>query len=310
MRETRVGISAGFSAYLIWGSFPFYFTLISIINPFEAVTWRVIATFVFSTLLATFLGKWGQIRRILSNPKTLGWFALSSVFLYINWQIFVIGVMSGHVIETSLGYFINPLVTILIGVVFRREVLTRLQWIAVGVATVGVLAVAIGYGKFPWIAISLALSFGLYGAVHKKVEAGIDGLTGLTVESFVALPIAAVQGVLVWKFLGIHTFDHNAGFVILVFFSGLLTAIPLILFGEAARRLPLSYIGFLQFLTPILSFLYGYFIAAEEMSATRWLGFVGVWIALVILITDMIIQIRRTPAGIEPSLNTEPIPLD
>lgn len=310
MRQTRVGLGMGFSAYLIWGAFPFYFGLIQAIDPLEAVTWRVLSTCAFSAVLVTLMRRWKHVKAIISDRRTLGWFALSSVLLFFNWQIFVIGVMTGHVIETALGYFINPLVTILIGVVFRKESLTRLQWIAVVIAAMGVLAVAIGYGKFPWISLSLALSFGFYGAVHKKVEAGIDGLSGLTVESFVSVPIALVQGALVWKYAGIHTFENSPGFITLVMLSGLITAIPLILFGEAARRLPLSYVGFLQFLTPIISFLYGFFVAGEEMSPTRWVGFIGVWVALLILITDMVIQIKRTPMGREPSLNTEPIPLD
>lgn len=310
MKQTRVGLGLGFTAYALWGAFPFYFTLIAAVSPFEAVVWRVTSTFAFCVILVSISKTWLQVRGILASPRLLGWFALSSVLLYINWQIFVAGVMFGHIIQTSLGYFINPLVTILIGVFIRKEKLTRMQWLAAMIAAVGIIAVAVGYGRFPWISIGLALSFGFYGAVHKHVGADIQGLTGLTVETFVAIPIALVQGIVIFQLVGFTAHTFGTGILVLVMLSGLITAIPLILFGEAARRLPLSYVGFLQFLTPILSFLYGYFIAGEEMSYTRWLGFVAVWIALTLLIFDMVRQIKQAPVGSKPSLNTEPIPLD
>lgn len=310
MNQTRTGLGLGLLAYGIWGAFPFYFTLMAVVGPFEAVVWRVASTFVFCMALITVTRRWLQVKSILGNPRLLGWFALSSILLFINWQIFIVGIMAGQVLETSLGYFINPLVTILIGVLIRKEKLTRLQWIAVAVAGLGVLAVAIGYGRFPWISITLALSFGFYGAVHKHVGHRVDGVTGLTVETFVAIPVAVVQGIIIFTAYGLTAHMHGPLVLTVVALSGVATAIPLILFGEAANRLPLSYIGFIQFLTPILSFLYGYFIAGEEMSATRWLGFATVWVALLILINDMVIQVRRTPRGKKPTLNTEPIPLD
>lgn len=310
MNQTRTGLLYGFSAYAIWGAFPFYFTLIAVISPFEAVSWRVLSTFVFCVLLVTATKKWFEVRSVLKNKKLVGWFAISSILLYANWQIYVIGVMSGHIIETSLGYFINPLVTILIGVFIRKEKLTRLQWVAVFIAALGVLGVAIGYGRFPWISLALALTFGFYGAVHKHIDAKISGLAGLTVETFVSAPIALAQGIIIYLTSGFMAYTFGLGIFTLVLMSGLITAVPLIFFGEATRRLPLSYVGFLQFLTPILGFLYGYFIAGEEMSAARWIGFVAVWIALAILITDMVLQIKKSPAGSKSSLNTEPIPLD
>lgn len=303
----RAGLGYGLGAYLLWGTFPFYFGLIAMVNPLEVVPWRVGATLVFCAILATLTRRWGQVVKILRTPKLLGWFALSAVLLYANWQIFVIGVMSGHVIETSLGYFINPLFTILIGVVVRGERLTRLQWIAVGIAAVGVVIAAVAYGTFPWIALGLAFTFGLYGAVHKHAGESVDGITGLTIETLTTAPIAAAQMALVASFAGLAAFTHGPGIMALVLFSGVMTGIPLILFGESARRLPLSYLGFLQFLTPILGFLYGYFVMHEDVSLGRWVGFIAVWIALVILIIDMVLQLRRSPGA---QLATGPIPLD
>lgn len=307
MNRFRAGLGYGFSAYLLWGAFPFYFGLIAMVSPLEVVPWRVSATLVFSALLVTVTSRWSQVVAILRKPRLLGWFALSSLMLYANWQIFVIGVMTGHVIETSLGYFINPLFTILIGVVVRKEKLSRLQWTAVGIAAIGVMIAAIAYGAFPWIAVGLAFTFGLYGAVHKHVGENIDGLTGLTVETLISVPVGIVQVIVVAAVAGLTAHTFGPGILFLVLGSGVVTAIPLILFGEAARRLPLSYLGFIQFLTPILGFLYGYLVMHEEVSLGRWIGFIAVWVALVLLIVDMVIQLRRSPGA---QLATGPIPLD
>lgn len=272
-----------------------YFGLIAVVNPLEVVPWRVGMTLLFCVLLVTLMRRWSQVMTILKTPRLLGWFSLSSLLLYINWQLFVIGVMTGNVIETALGYFINPLFTILIGVAVRGEKLTRPQWIAVGIATIGVVIAAVGYGSFPWIALGLAVSFGLYGAVHKHAGEAVDGVTGLTVETLVSVPIGIAQMIIVANIIGIGAFSHGPVIATLVLVSGVATAIPLILFGEASRRLPLSYLGFIQFLTPILGFLYGYFVMHEEVSVTRLIGFVAVWIALVILVSEMVAQLRRSP---------------
>lgn len=283
-----------------------YFGLIAAVNPLEVVPWRVCMTMLFCVLLVTLMRRWSQVMAILKTPRLLGWFSLSALLLYLNWQLFVIGVMTGNVIETALGYFINPLFTILIGVGVRGEKLTRPQWIAVGIAAAGVVTAAVGYGSFPWIAIGLAVSFGLYGAVHKHAGEAVDGVTGLTVETLVSVPIGIVQMIVVASMMGIGAFAHGPGVSTLVLLSGVATAIPLILFGEASRRLPLSYLGFIQFLTPILGFLYGYLVMHEEMSTTRWIGFVAVWIALVILISEMVTQLRRSPRA-EPGPISVPL---
>ncbi|GAA1328401.1 EamA family transporter RarD [Leucobacter albus] len=310
MKQTRAGLGYGLGAYLIWGAFPPFFTLIAVVNPFEVVSWRVMTTLLVCALIVTVTRRWSRVRAVLSSPKTFGMFVLSAILLYANWQIFVVGVVTGHVLETSLGYFINPLFTILFGVIFWRERLSRLQWIAVSVAGVGVLYSAIAYGRVPWIALGIALSFGLYGVVHQRIE-HVDGVTGLTVETLVSVPIGIVQLIVVASVAGLGAFSFGPLIAGLVLVSGLLTAVPLILFGEAARRLPLTYLGFLQFLTPILAFLFGYFVMGEELPLSRWVGFVGVWIALMFLIADMILRLRRAPS---PELahqpHTGPIPLD
>lgn len=306
--HNRLGYIYGFAAYICWGVFPLFFMLLAAVDPFEIVPWRVFMALAFCLLATAVMRSWRPLLSILRSPKRLGWFALASLLLYANWQIFIIGIVTGHIIETALGYFINPLVTIVIGVVVRKEKLSRLQWVAVGIAAVGVLISAIAYGQFPFIALGLAFSFGLYGAVRKQTSEDVDALTGLSIETMIASVVAAVQLGLVLAIGGhLGAFDHGPAVTIPLLFSGVATAIPLLFFAAGTRRLPLSHMGFIQFLTPILGFLTGYLIFHEEMSAARWIGFVAVWVALVVLIVEMVLSIRRvrrTPAGVEPPLTT------
>lgn len=310
MKNVRAGLGYGIGAYLLWGIFPLYFTLVSVVNPFEIVSWRVIITLLVCAIIVSISRRWEHVTRVLRQPKLVGLFAIASILLYSNWQIFVYGVVNGLILETALGYFINPLFTILFGVIFWREKLSRLQWIAVSIAGAGILYSAISYGKIPWIALGIAVTFGLYGVVHQRID-NVDGVTGLTIETMVTFPIGIVQLFVVSSIAGITGFSHGPAITVLVLLSGIATAAPLILFGEAARRLPLTYLGFLQFLTPVLSFLFGYFVMHEELSAERWVGFVAVWIALMFLVADMILRLRRAPnpdAAHQPY--TGPIPLD
>lgn len=312
MKNIRSGLVFGIAAYAFWGTFPFYFNLISAVHPLEVVPWRVAMTLLVCVIIVTLLGRWSRIAAVLRNPRQLGWFALSSLMLYANWQIFVIGVMSGRVIETALGYFINPLFTIVLGVFVLRERLNRMQWTAVAIAAVGVLLAAVAYGSFPWIALGLAFTFGMYGLLRKRTG-DVDGITGLTIETLTSAPIALVQLILVSVLMGLTGFTHGAGVSTLLLLSGLVTAIPLILFGEAARRLPLSYLGFIQFFTPILAFLYGYFVMHEEMSPGRWAGLIGVWCALVLLVIDMLRAThtaRSRPRSQAAQTNTGLVSLD
>lgn len=299
--SNRLGYVYGFAAYLCWGVFPLFFMLLAAVNPFEMVPWRVLTALIFCVIVVTILRSWGPVRAILRSPRMFGWFALSAILLYANWQIFVYGIVSGHIIETALGYFINPLITVLIGVFVRKERLRATQWAAVGIAAVGVLISAIAYGRFPYVALGLALTFGLYGAVRKQVSEEIDALTGLTVETLIGSVIAVAQLVILFMITGhFGAFEHGAAVTIPLLLSGAVTAIPLLLFAAGTRRLPLSHMGFIQFMTPILSFLTGYYIFHEPMPAARWIAFIAVWIALVLLIVDMLMTLRR-PSGEPPA---------
>lgn len=307
MSTRRLGIFYGLAAYLCWGAFPLFFMLLAAVDPFEIVPWRVIAALLFCVIAVTLMRSWGSVAKIFRSPKMLGWFVVSSLLLYANWQIFVYGIVTGHILETALGYFINPLVTILIGVVFRKERLSRTQWVAVGVAAVGVLISAIAYGQFPIISLGLAFSFGLYGAVRKHASQDVDAMTGLTVETVIGSVVAVAQlGLVLWLVGRFSAFEFGPSVTIPLLLSGVVTAIPLLLFAAGTRRLPLTYMGFIQFVTPILGFLTGYFIFNEPMSAARWIGFASVWIALILLIWDILARLRRRSqfdADPEPGTN-------
>lgn len=295
MNSRRLGFIYGVAAYLCWGAFPLFFMLLAAVDPLELVPWRVITALGFCLIAVTVMRNWGSVLKILRSRRMLGWFMLSSVLLYANWQIFVIGVVTGHILETALGYFINPLVTILIGVIFRKEVLNRAQWVAVSIAAVGVLISAIAYGQFPFIALGVALTFGLYGAVRKHASEDVDAMTGLTVETIFGSVIAVAQLGIIFTLAGhLGAFDHGPAVTIPLLLSGVVTAIPLLLFAAGTRRLPLTVMGFIQFFTPILGFLTGYFIFNEPMSLPRWIGFFSVWIALIILIWDILVRLRRS----------------
>lgn len=311
MRQ-HLGYVYGFGAYLSWGAFPLFFSLLAAIDPFEIIPFRVISCMVFCLLLITATRKWSTLTRIFRQPRTIFWFSVSALLLYANWQIFIIGIVTGRIIETALGYFMNPLVTILVGVLIRRERLRPAQWAAVAVAFIGVLVSAVAYGEFPWIALGLAFSFGLYGSVRKIANENVDAITGLSIETVVSTPVAIAQLVVVWLLAGGTTtlggefLEHGTGVALLLLASGPLTAIPLIFFGAANRRLKLSHMGFMQFLTPILSFITGYFIFDEAMPLARWLGFLTVWVAIIILLTDMVSHAQASSRHRRRKLETAP----
>ena len=286
-----VGLAFGAGAYLIWGSFPLLIQLSKFASPFETVVWRVVFGFLFAAILVTITKTWGQILALVKTPKKLVWVAVAAIFIFINWQVYVVAVVTGNVIETSLGYFINPLVTVMFAVVLLKEKLRRMQWVALGVGLIAVLVLTVDYGRPPWIAIVLALSFGTYSLAKNRVGRNIGALQSFTIESATVLPIAIIQLIVVASFGPIMLLSGPMEAAVLIGF-GIMTAVPLILFGAAASRIPLSMIGFIQYLTPVLQFSAGYFILSEEMPPVRWIGFGLVWVSLVVLTSD---AFRRRP---------------
>ena len=290
--EGATGLTFGVSAYLIWGSFHLIITAASFANPFEVVVWRVVFGFLFAALLVTLTRSWAQTVELVKSPKKLGWVAVASLFIFVNWSVYVVAVATSNVLETSLGYFINPLITVLFAVVFLKEKLRRGQWVALGIGFVAVVILTFDYGRPPWIALVLAISFGTYSLAKNRVGGKIRALQSFTIESGIVLPFALIQLWIVSMFTPIMIFSGVVEATILISF-GILTAIPLILFGAAASRVRLSTIGFIQYLTPILQFSVGYFILQEPMPPVRWIGFALVWLSLVVLTSDALR--RRKP---------------
>lgn len=300
MNEKTKGIGFGLSAYLIWGSFPLVIAMLSFADPFEIVVWRVIFGFAFGILVISLTSKFSDYLSVFRQPKQLLWILLAAIVIYINWQVYVYAVADNHVLEASLGYFINPLVTIALATIFLKEKLNLLQWTAVGLGAVAVLILTFNYGQPPIIAITLALSFGIYGLAKNRLGGKVSALSSFTIETTLLLPLGIIQLVVLSGVIQIQ-FGY-AGLIPTLGLAayGVLTAIPLLLFGAAAKRVPLSYIGFMQYLTPTLQFLLGLLVFQEPMPAARWAGFAMVWFALSILSFDAIRQLRNRSKLIAP----------
>jgi chloramphenicol-sensitive protein RarD len=303
--ERRAGVASGLAAYGLWGLFPLYFPLLEPAGGLEIVAHRVIWSLVFVGLLLTVVRRWGHVRAAVSDRRTLLVLLGAAVLIAVNWLVFVIAVNSGHVVETSLGYFINPLVSVLLGVVVFAERLRPLQWVAVAIAAVAVTVLTVDYGRPPWIALSLAVSFGLYGLMKKLVR--VEAAPGLFVETaLVAVPAVAVLAVLQARGTGTAT-SEGAGHLLLLLSSGVATAIPLLLFAAATRRVPLSTVGLLQYVTPLMQLAIGVFVYHEPMPPARLAGFVIVWVALAVFTADSLRQARAGARRRAAELAPEPV---
>ena len=283
----------GVAAYTLWGSFPLYFSALAPAGAVEVLVHRVLWALVACLVVLVALRGLGDLRRLLSDRSRLGWLALASVTIAVNWGVYIYGVQQGKVVEASLGYFANPVVTVLLGVLLLGERLRAAQWAAVGLGTLAVLVISVDEGRLPWIALTLAVSFGLYGLAKNRVGRGTTALVSLTGETLVlALPALVALVVLEATGRGTFTTDGPLHTVLLVS-AGLVTMGPLLLFGAAARRVPLSTIGLLQYLTPVLQLLLGVLVLGEVVAPTRWLGFGLIWLALVLLTVDTLRSARR-----------------
>jgi chloramphenicol-sensitive protein RarD len=291
----RAGLINGFSAYLLWGVMPLLFAAAAPTGALELVSHRVIWSLVFCALLLVFTGGYARTWQILRSPRTFGLLLLASVLIAINWTTFIYGVETNQLVEISLGYYLNPLLSIGLGVVFLGEKLRPLQWTAVGFGLLAVIVVGVSLGRIPYLAFTVALSFGLYGLVKNKVGSRVGALEGMTVESLVLAVPSAIY-LIVLGSLGLQTFSGLGGWhVFVIIITGPATAIPLILFSAAARRIPLSWVGMLQYLTPTLQFILGVTVLGELMSTPRWIGFFIIWIAVILLCTDLVRTSRRRP---------------
>ncbi|HEY8901352.1 MAG TPA: EamA family transporter RarD [Chthoniobacterales bacterium] len=289
---SRQGILYALLAYGAWGLFPIYWKGFGAIPPVEVIAHRLVWSLVFLLILVTATGRLRECLRIVRSPRLVATLALTAALLSINWGLFVHGVNSGQVVEASLGYFFNPLLSVLLGFLILRERLTRLQVIAVGLASLGVFAFGYHVGRVPWIALGIALSFGLYGLIRKMVP--VDPLPGLVVETGVSAPIAAAV-------IGLHAahgsghFFDSPGITLLFLGGGVVTAFPLIWFISAAKLLPLSMVGFFQYLAPTLQLAVGVFLFHERFTPRDAIAFGLIWAAIAIFLAGS----RRRPRPLE-----------
>ena len=272
--------------------------MLSFASPFEIVVWRIVFGFLVAAALISFTKSWAELASVIKQPKLMVWVVASSFFIMANWQIYVIAIAEHHVVESALGYFINPLITILLAVVFLRERLRKLQWAAVAMGATAVTVLTIDYGRLPWIALTLAGSFGIYGLAKSKLGGKVSAVNSYALESGILLPVAAIQGSIIGSMspglqFGANGFWGSAGLI----FFGIMTAVPLIMFGTAAKYLPLSVVGLLQYMTPTIQFILALMVFHEEMPAARWVGFVIVWVGLAFLTTDMLRLTRNQPVA-------------
>ena len=288
-KNTAKGLTYGLSAYLIWGSFPLIITLLAFAGPWEIVVWRIVFGFLTAAAIIGARRDFKQLWVIMKNWNQFKWVIISTVLIMVNWQIYVIAIVNHHVIESSLGYFINPLVTIALAVVFLKEKLTSLQWAAVAFGLIAVIVLTVDYGQPPWLALSLAFSFAVYGLAKSKLGGQVSAVNSFALESGLLLPVAIVQ---LWIVSlapqGVTFLTHGFWGAAGLGFYGVMTAVPLILFGLAAQHLPLKYIGFMQYLTPSIQFVLALAVFHEPMPSVRWIGFGLVWLALILLSTDLV----------------------
>ncbi|MFC5155563.1 EamA family transporter RarD [Streptomyces amakusaensis] len=292
--EHRAGLLHGIAAYGMWGLVPLFWPLLEPSGAMEILAQRMVWSLAIVALALLALRRWGWIRELVSSPRKLGLITVAAVTISVNWGLYIWSVNNGRVVEAALGYFINPLVTVAIGVLVLKERLRPAQWAAVGTGVAAVVVLTVGYGQPPWVSLTLAFSFATYGLAKKKVNIG--GLESLAAET--AVLFLPAMGFLVWLAAdgGLSFGAEGLGHAALLAATGLVTAAPLVCFGAAAIRVPLSTLGLLQYLAPVLQFLLGILYFKESMPAERWAGFALVWLALICLTWDALRTARRTRA--------------
>jgi chloramphenicol-sensitive protein RarD len=291
------GILSGLGAYALWGFFPIYWKYLHDVPALQVIGHRIGWSFLLLLVVILVSGQWREFRAAVTQPKVIGIYSIAAILLSINWLVYVWGVNAGFIVETSLGYFINPLLSVLLGVLFLRERLRPSQWIPVSIAALGVIYLTAVYGRLPWIALSLAFSFGFYGLVKKLAPLG--SLHGLTLETGIVFPVALIY-LAILQVGGSGAFLHQSTLVdVFLIGAGVVTTIPLLMFASAAKQIPLTVIGLLQYIAPTLQFLIGVFLYKEPFDRSHLIGFGIVWIALVIFWVENYLS-RRVPV--------EPIP--
>ncbi|MDG5749752.1 EamA family transporter RarD [Qipengyuania sp. XHP0211] len=291
----KTGLGAAVGAYVIWGFLPLYLILVSSVPPFEFVGWRIIWTLPLCLLIVAYRKQGGEVRRALADRKTLALLLLSATLIAVNWVVYVWAIQNGQVYAASLGYYINPLVNVLLGTLLLGERLSRLQWVAVAIAGIGVSLLLAGALTTLWISLTLAMSFGTYGLIRKQVPVG--SLPGLTIES--AILLVPALGV-AWYYAqspAASSFVQDIGLSLAIMLGGALTAFPLLLFAIAARKLPYSTLGFIQFLAPSIVFILGLTVFGEELNYAQAACFACIWAAAAIFVWDLWSRSRKPAAS-------------
>jgi chloramphenicol-sensitive protein RarD len=299
--EYRRGVALGATAYGLWGLFPLYWTMLGAAGALETLAHRMVWSLVVMLGVLWWLNRgtaFASVRAVLANRRQLGLLAIAAVLIAFNWGGYIWGVNHGRVVETALGYFTGPLVSVLIGVLLLGERLRVAQWVAVGLGAVAVVVLAVGYGQVPWVALVLAFSFSGYGLVKKL--ANVPAVESVGIEAAISL-VPALAYICFVEVSGSGTFlSLGAGHTLLLIGGGVVSTLPLLAFGGAAVRIPLSMIGLLQYLAPVLQFAFGVLVFHERMPPERWLGFAIVWLGLIVLTVDGMRR-ARTPRAPEPA---------
>jgi chloramphenicol-sensitive protein RarD len=300
----KAGLAAGFGAYLLWGLFPLYFLMTADAAPVEVIAHRVVWSLLLCLAILLVTRRLTLWVHMLTDWRAVGILTIASFLLAANWLTFVAGVTTGHTVDVALGYYINPLVTVGLAVVVLRERLRTAQWVAISLGAAAVIVITVGYGAVPWIGLTLAVTFAGYGLLKKHIGTTVDAVAGLTTETLALFPVALTY--LVW--LGTHgqaTFGRSTSIDLLLIGLGAVTTVPLLGFNAAARRLPLSVIGLLQYLTPTMHLLIGVLVQHEQMPAARWWGFALVGVAVCVMAVDGVVT-ARAPRTNDPSPVSEP----
>lgn len=278
--KRKLGLLYSFMAYGLWGILPLYWKLIHGVPAYEILAHRIVWSYVFVSVLLTLGRKWESFVQVWKNPKSILFLALSSLLIGVNWFVYIWAVNAGHILETSMGYYINPLVSILLGTLVLKEKLDRWQKVAIGLAVIGVAAMAIRYGSIPWISLVLAVSFALYGLCKKMIS--VESSVGLALETLVLVPFSAAF--LIWEQVqGTGALGHSSLLAtVLLLCAGAVTATPLLWFAKGAQRLDLTTLGFVQYVSPTLSLLLGVLVFHEKFTLAHWLGFGCIWCALAV----------------------------
>ncbi len=289
----RHGLLLGISSYAIWGTLPLYFLRLDFASPIEIVAQRILWSLLLCALLLLFTRRLKEVLQVLRQPRQLGLLALSATLILVNWLVYVYAANNGEILQASLGYFTNPLISIFLGVLVLRERLRPLQWLAVALGLGAVIIIGVGYGHPPWLALALAFSFGTYGLLKSFSGRHTSAVTSLTVETLLLAPIALI--VLGWLASRgqSHFTSQGLDSALWLASTGLVTAVPLTLFAAAAQRIPLSLLGMLQYLAPTMQFIIAVAIEHEAMSTSRWIGFAIIWLALALLSSSAWLSYRR-----------------